>query len=248
MSAAARALQTNTATVSRHIKRLNEQYAYPLFARDGAEWIATDFGRQFIRIAEKVEAEMTIASAEASTGPTEGTLRVSCPIRLIQSSLSMTWQTFMRDHPHVNLHVSYFSSSLAFGETDLRITHARPDEGRVIRKKLGNVVYQAYCDVAFRDTLSGWVELLEDKDDVLDQSILRDRFDAPARLAVHGLNLARDSLRDLPFVAYLPTSFAHRDKQLYELTDYPPIVREYWASYHYSRKNDPLIKTLMDWL
>ena len=54
MTAAARALGTNTATVSRRIERLTEEAGEPLFLRDNTQWRATDMGRELAQIALRI--------------------------------------------------------------------------------------------------------------------------------------------------------------------------------------------------
>ena len=54
MTAAARALGTNTATVSRRIDRLTEEAGVPLFLRDNTQWLATDMGRELAQVALRI--------------------------------------------------------------------------------------------------------------------------------------------------------------------------------------------------
>ena len=64
MTAAARALGTNTATVSRRIDRLTEEAGEPLFLRDNTQWRATDMGRELAQIALRIEDRISRAATE----------------------------------------------------------------------------------------------------------------------------------------------------------------------------------------
>ena len=54
MTAAARALGTNTATVSRRIERLTLEAGEPFYLHDNAQWRATDMGRELAQIALRI--------------------------------------------------------------------------------------------------------------------------------------------------------------------------------------------------
>ena len=64
MTAAARALGTNTATVSRRIDRLTEEAGEPLFLRDNTQWRATGMGRELAQIALRIEDRISRAASE----------------------------------------------------------------------------------------------------------------------------------------------------------------------------------------
>ena len=64
MTAAARALGTNTATVSRRIDRLTEEAGEPLILRDHTHWRATDMGRELAQIALRIEDRISRAATE----------------------------------------------------------------------------------------------------------------------------------------------------------------------------------------
>ena len=64
MTAAARAVGTNTATVSRRIDRLTEEAGEPLFLRDNTQWRATDMGRELAQIALRIEDRISRAATE----------------------------------------------------------------------------------------------------------------------------------------------------------------------------------------
>lgn len=55
MTAAACALGTNTATVSRRIDRLTDEAGESLFLRNNTQWRATDIGRELAQIALRIE-------------------------------------------------------------------------------------------------------------------------------------------------------------------------------------------------
>jgi len=101
MTAAARAVGTNTATVSRRIDRLTEEAGEPLFLQN-------------------------IAS-------------------------------FSENYHNLNLTLSSHQASLAYGETDIILTHVAPTEGRIIRKKVGDLCVRAYRNAMLEAPTTGWI-------------------------------------------------------------------------------------------
>ncbi len=64
MTAAVRAIGTNTATVSRRIERLTEEAVEPLALRDNTQWRATDMGRELAQIALQIEDRISRSAME----------------------------------------------------------------------------------------------------------------------------------------------------------------------------------------
>ena len=62
MTAAARALGTNTDTVLRRSDRLTEEAGESLFLRDNTQWRATDMGRELAQIALRIEDRISLAA------------------------------------------------------------------------------------------------------------------------------------------------------------------------------------------
>lgn len=67
MTAAAKALGTNIATVSRRIERLTEEAGQPLFIRQNCHWMATKLGQEFSAVARRIDERIQAAEINAST-------------------------------------------------------------------------------------------------------------------------------------------------------------------------------------
>jgi DNA-binding transcriptional LysR family regulator len=78
MTAAARAVGTNTATVSRRIDRLTEEAGEPLFLRDNTQWRATDMGRELAQIALRIEDRISRAATETMEQQRSDVERITC--------------------------------------------------------------------------------------------------------------------------------------------------------------------------
>lgn len=247
MSAAAKALRTNATTVSRHVNNLSEIYQNPIFIKDGQEWRPTELGQQLVEIAKKTKIDIDEIDADTLSLPT-GKLRIYCELRVMQAFFSRHWRSALRADPKINIHLSMNPSSLAFGEVDLSFTCEAPTEGRLIRKKVATTEYAVFASKAHVSNLEGWIELIDVPGQIIDQSFLRDQFDAAPRISLQGLNMALRAIQELPYIAMLPRPLANQFDDLCEIPNSPVFIDSVWVSFHESRKNDPLIKSVFKWL
>jgi len=134
MTAAARALGTNTATVSRRIDRLTEAAGEPIFLRDNTQWRATDMGRELAQIAVRIEDRISRAATETMEQQKTQILRIKANEATLKAKLVQTITSFPQNYHNLNLTLSSRQASLAYGETDIILTHVAPTEGRIIRK------------------------------------------------------------------------------------------------------------------
>ena len=88
MTAAARALGTNAATVSRRIDRLTEETSEPLFLRDNTQWRATDMGRELAQIALRIEDRISLAATETMEQQKTQILRIKANEATLKAKLS----------------------------------------------------------------------------------------------------------------------------------------------------------------
>jgi DNA-binding transcriptional LysR family regulator len=247
MSKAAKALRTNATTVSRHINNLAETYQKPIFVKNGQEWTPTEFGQQLVEIAKNTKTNIDEIETDTSTVPA-GTLRIYSEMRLMQAFFTQNWRTALRAVPNIKLHISINPSSLAFGEVDMTFTCEPPNEGRLVRKKVASTEYAVFANKTFFPNLEGWIELIDQPGQKIDQSFLKDNFDAPPRIALQGLNMALKAIQELPYMVMLPRSLASQFDDLGEVPNSPVFIDSVWASCHESRRNDPIIRSVFNWL
>lgn len=134
MTAAARAVGTNTATVSRRIDRLSEEAGEPLFLRDNTQWRATDMGRELAQIAVRIEDRISRAATETMEQQKTQILRIKANEATLNAQVVQNIASFPQNYHNLNLTLSSRQASLAYGETDIILTHVAPTEGRIIRK------------------------------------------------------------------------------------------------------------------
>ena len=63
--------------------------------------------------------------------------------------------SFPQNYYNLNLTLSSRQASLAYGETDIILTHVALTEGRIIRKKVGDLCVRAYRNVLLEAPTTG---------------------------------------------------------------------------------------------
>ncbi|MEP5153228.1 LysR family transcriptional regulator [Planktotalea sp.] len=241
ISGAAKALRSNPTTVSRHVQNVSEAYKRSIFVKNGQQWQPTDFGEKLVDIAKTVKTNIEAVQAETPM-TASGKIRIYCDLLVMQTYQSFNWNTLLAENPSVDLELSANPSSLAFGEVDISFTSLMPTEGRIIRKKIAETQLAVYCAKTYVDNLTGWVALTEQVGHRPDESFLKDYFEAGPRMSVQCFELAQQIVRELPYMALLPCSVADQQKELCIVSNSPSQSVSIWASYHESRRNDPLIR------
>jgi len=247
MTAAAKALGTNTATVSRRIERLSEEVGVPLFIKDGAHWAVTPTGKTLVDIAAKTEDGLHETSLPSHRSGTQF-LRLNCDLSVIQTDLIFSINAFLDDHPDTDIRLSMYPASLAYGETDLLISRVEPISGRLIRKRLRTGKCRPYVAASFAGQVAGWMSIASDVYNCEAENALQEMLDAGPRITLNGLNIARELMVHSPLACVMPDQYAERFDDLVPLTGGTAATYDVWLSYHQSRRNDRLIEDAIDWI
>jgi len=248
MTAAAKALGTNTATVSRRIERLTEEAGQPLFIRQNCHWAATNLGRELSAVARRIEEQLQAAEINASTSEDNHKLHITAPQFVIEACLLPEADQLLVTYPQLEMKLASSQASLAFGETDLILSYSKPEEGRIFRFRIGHQTCGFYHATRFSNNLQGWIDVDDDTGPNLAVKDWIEPFNQSPRLTVCSLINAYQLIRTMPLLAYLPCRFAQSKP---DLTPFEPAGKnqnEIWASYHYTRKKDPLLKLARDWI
>ena len=246
MTAAAEHLGTNTATVSRRIEKMSDELGQPLFTKDGQTWKPTTIAARLIAIAAQTEVFLSNAVAEELAMETHSQIRINAPMRILHSYLAPIVGEVTKDLQAVTMIVSMFPASLAFGETDIVLSSKKPDEGRLIRKKLGMIVWRTYCDAKFENNLMDWADLMGENNETPGQEDLATYFNKPPLLCLEGLGMMRTCMSTTPVASRLPEQFAAKQTGLIELDIGTPKTSEIWLSYHYTRRTDQVLRAVVD--
>jgi DNA-binding transcriptional LysR family regulator len=241
MSDAAKVLNTNVATVSRRLHRLSEEIGETLFIKEGNRWVATDVGVEFARIADRMQAQILGTNAGKAGVDPEVRIRLSCAAQFLHCGIAASLTGFLRNHPLVSFRFDTRKRSLALNECDVRLGFEEPTEGRIVRRLFTSLDLLVACNPQAADRLEGWVNVLYDGQEVSQSDVLHNRFNAPPKIEIEGLSLARQILGANPFTAVFP-------RCVVDESDNPPGALPVWLSYHETRRRDASVRLAIELL
>ncbi|WP_316397176.1 LysR family transcriptional regulator [Bradyrhizobium sp. 33ap4] len=146
LSAAARSLGINHATVSRRIQTLEASLGEKLIERRPDGYVLTPAGTRAIGPANDMEASAAILSRGGEDDRPKGLVRVNAPPSLAQAFLVRRLAHLSIEHPGLDIDVAtdMRSVSLERRETDIALRLARPEDGDVIAKPLVELGFGFY--------------------------------------------------------------------------------------------------------
>lgn len=247
MVKAAKSLRANVATVSRRVEHITNDIGETLFIRNGQEWITTGVGVELIKLAAKIEAQLSALEVSHNEPLSEeSVIRLSVSLTIMQTFMK-SFSAYRCEHNQLfNVELTIHDRSLAYSETDVAVRYTRPDHGNYICAKIGEVEVAPYIPASSDAFPKDWLEI--DYDGLIFHP---NNFGFPMpdipKLRIEGLNLAAQSLVQGNFLAFFPTKFAD---QLPELRRADPDGKteclEIWMVYHQTRKLDPLVRAAVE--
>jgi DNA-binding transcriptional LysR family regulator len=147
--AAARHLGVDHATVSRRVSACEAQLGAKLFDRRTMGCFLTPAGEQFLVAAERMEAEMLRVQAALSSSNVSisGTVRIGAPDGFGTLFLTQRIAKLMDHHPGLTIQLVPVprTFSLSKREADIAIVIDRPEEGRLVVRKLVDYTLHFYA-------------------------------------------------------------------------------------------------------
>lgn len=154
LSAAARALRVNHATVARRLARLESDLGRPLVDRRDGGYGPTAFGQSILEAARPMQAAARAVLNRLDHAPgLEGTVRLTATRVLADCLLVRRLGALSREHPGLTLEVLTGSRrfSLARREADLALRFGRPEDSALIGRRLAGLGSALYASPAVRD-------------------------------------------------------------------------------------------------
>lgn len=140
ISAAAKRLGVDHATIIRRIDRLEEELGAKCFARRKTGYELTDAGRRAAAIAERIETEIRAGHAEISDDLARltGSTRIGAPDGFGSFFLAPRLGALADRHPQLQLELVATARlfSLSKREADIAISLTLPQDGQIIGRKL----------------------------------------------------------------------------------------------------------------
>lgn len=257
LSAAARELQVEHATVGRRVDALEKALGVKLVDRLPRSRPLTAQGRALAELAAGMDAMATdvmrlsrVASIEMA-----GTVRVSCPPSIANHCIAPHVARLRAQYPQLNL-VLMPSTQLAAldkGEADIALRTVRPDEDALVRRKVGVVRFGLYGTAELaQQPAAQWAFIAYDssRDHLPQQAWMHQlRGQRPIVLAASELITQQMAARAQVGAVVLPTLVGDHDPLLTRLptaTDGP--ARDVWLTVYPDMRRSPLVKVVMEFL
>jgi DNA-binding transcriptional LysR family regulator len=140
LSAAARALNSSPAAMSRALSGLESRLGVRLVTRTSRSFELTEEGSLFYERCQRIVADIEEAEAEASsrTGTVKGKLRVGAPNEIGRRLIAPLIARFSQSYPELQLHLSLSDSGLDVIDDglDVSLRVGLPDDLSVIARKV----------------------------------------------------------------------------------------------------------------
>lgn len=149
LSAAARGLKVDHATVARRIAALEASLGIKLVDRRPRSYVLTADGERIAALASRMEeASFAVGRAVRAAQPgLAGEVSISAPPLLASTLIAPRLAELRKTHPdiHVRLIGEKRSASLSRREADLAVRLSRPTEKRLVVRKIGAIAFLLYA-------------------------------------------------------------------------------------------------------
>ncbi|WP_315837021.1 LysR family transcriptional regulator [Bradyrhizobium prioriisuperbiae] len=259
LSAAARALGVDHATVARRVAALEASVALKLVDRRSRTTTLTDDGQRIAGIAAPME-EATFAvsrAAQAAKPGISGEVAISAPPSLANAIIAPQLVRLRQRHPRIRIKLigEKRSASLSRREADVALRLARPAEPGLIARKVGSFgfslygapaylketpphafAYIAYDEIIMGDTAQQkWLKVIAGGNEIV---LRTNDLENQAAAARAGVGLAA-----------LPHFLGDRDPLLarYKVAQ-KPVSRDVWLVVHRDLRHAPAVRAVMEFL
>jgi len=251
LSAAARALNVEHATISRRIQSLEADLNLKLVDRRGRKLLLTPSGEEVAAIIEKMEfgAQQVLRHAWHAASDVRGEVKISAPPAFAAAILAEPVTALQRKHPKLRLFISsdIHTAALDQRQADIAIRLRRPEHGDLTMVKLGEMAFRLYArpDYLVRTVEADWqyVSLGGALAHAPQQRAIEAKAIAPGLSADH-IEMQLALVRAGAGIAMLPDFLAAEDQALTRI-ETPPLIREVWLTYHSDAKNAVPIQTVV---
>jgi DNA-binding transcriptional LysR family regulator len=257
LSAAARALAVNHATIARRVGSLEATLGEKLVERRPDGYVLTAAGTRALTAAREMETAVAALSRRGSDGSPRGLVRVNAPPALAQGFIIDKLAELPRRHPGLDIDLAsdVRAVSLERHVTDIAIRLGRPADGDVIAKPPGSMAYGFYgtpevcqrIEAGEQPVLIGFDEM----NAYVPEAMWMARQYAGARVAFRANNQVAQATaaRSGVGLALLPHYIGRRETALRPCRlDMVPPTREMWLlTRPQDRKNLP-VRTVVDYL
>jgi len=258
LSAAARGLKVDHATVARRVAALEASLSLKLVDRRPRCYVLTADGERIAALAARMEeASFEVGRAVRAAQPMlAGEVSISAPPLLASTLIAPRLLELRNTHPciHVRLIGEKRSVSLSRREADLAVRLSRPTEKRLVVRKIGTIAFGLYATPGYlaahepeRFEFIGYDDGL---DDIPQQRWLKGAAGARALvLRTNDIDSQRAAARAGVGIAALPRYLGDTDTALVPLhVGMKAVTRDVWLVVHGDLRRAPPVRAAMAFL
>jgi DNA-binding transcriptional LysR family regulator len=258
LSATARALRVNHATVARRVGSLEARLRHALFDRRADGYALTASGKAVLDEASAMDvAALAVLRRLDAGAELNGIVRVTAGRALAEGFLIDRLGKLNERYPHIDLELIGEARviSLARREADIALRYGSPKDSDLVARRVGRVAFALYASPAYRDRLKAgtapaFVGFDEDSDFIAEAGWLARHF-AGARISFRTNTTAAQAAaaRAGYGVALLPRYLATGDRRLVPLSlKEPPFERDLWLLIRRDLAKVPRVRAVADYL
>lgn len=259
LSAAARELGVEHATVSRRIAALENELKLKLVDRRARAYYLTADGERIAAMAQRMEEEVFAIERAAQAGQevVRGEISITAPPMMTAWLIAPRLHELQQEHPgiRVRLITETRIASLPRREADLAIRLSRPTEPDLVARKIGSLRFWLYGTKDYLDRHApgerGFLAYDESMEPSEQQQWLRAVL-AGRQLVMQSNNLdvQYQAARHGAGIISLPFFIGDPDAKLSRVEDeeYVPLVREIWLAVHSDLRDVPIVRVVMPFI
>lgn len=257
MSAAAKELHVDHATVSRRIAALERSLGLRLTERLPRRTALTEQGKVIASVAEemnRVADRVKIQATSLSAAPA-AVIRVSASPAVAALLIAPAVADFTQAHPNISLSLSGASHHVQLnkGEADIAVRLTRPEDPDLLTRRIGTMRFGLYASPSWQDRPpESWLFIGYEKslDYVTQQKWLESLLNG-RRIIFRASDLMaqQQAARSGLGVVTLPCFIGDNDSSLIKLAvDSPPPGRSMWLVAYPEHRRDPSAVRVMEFL
>jgi DNA-binding transcriptional LysR family regulator len=256
LSAAARLLDVEHATVARRIAALETELNVRVVDRRGRKLLLTAEGERLAGIADRMEREALAAErlAASSRHGISGKVTLSAPPAYAAAALVAPLARLQDEHPELSIEVigEVRKASLERREADIAVRLDRPRDGDLSIVRLGTITFHLYASPGYAAATptAHWTfigygdELMRDAPQSRHLHQLKDG--RPIRFLANTTEIQLSAARAGAGVALLPDFVAGNDGSLVVVGNIAPLQREIWLVVHTDVRTAPAVRAVVD--
>jgi len=258
LSAAARRLKVDHATVARRIAGLEAALGLKLVDRRARSYALTAEGRRIAEIAQRMETAAFALDRAARGARTEiaGPVTVTAPPTVAATLIAPRLAELYGAHPGIRVKLigEKRSASLSRREADIAVGLNRPTEKDLVARRIGRLVFALFASPAYLDAKGpeeyGFIAYDDPMDQAPQQLWLQDfARRRPIVLRASDLEVQREAAKAGIGIAALPRFFGDADPGLRRLASGGKgLSREIWLAVHKDLRRAPLVRATLDFL